>query len=272
MSVNLAIYYNLCLTFKRNVGIKHNIFIVVNKKNLLYNLIMNKKDYYMVEKNVDKIINQKHTNFLDPNMVKKVSSKLKGKQYNIYYPYKEAEKVIIYTKEIPKIKLIEILSYNKLTHSAIMGSLYSLNISSEMFGDIIIYDNHYYIIILESTYDLIKQEFNMVGNNHIKIKEVSIDELKNYKKRYDSIEIIVSSLRIDTVISRLIGVNREDLKKKFNNEEIILNYEPCSKTNYNLKEGDIFSIRKYGKYKYIKTVKNTKKDNFIIKIDKYTDN
>ena len=99
---------------------------------------MSKKDYYIIEKNRDKIIKGNITNFLDPSTLNKVISKIKGYEYKIYYPYKDSEKVIIYTKEKPKIKLIEILSNEKLTHREIMGSLYNQNIDSELFGDIII--------------------------------------------------------------------------------------------------------------------------------------
>ena len=233
---------------------------------------MSKKDYYIVEKNTDKIINLKHTNFLDPSILKKVKSKLKGYNYKIYYPYKESDKVIIYTKEIPRIKLLEIISYDKLTHRKIMGSLFNLHINTEMIGDIIIYNDHYYVIILENIYDLIIKEFNMIGRSTIKLKEVPLNILDNYQRKYEITEIIVSSLRIDTIISRLIGINRETLKKKFTDGGVILNYEVCNKTNYNVKENDAFSIKKYGKYKFMGIIKNTKKDNYIIKLYKFIDN
>ena len=39
---------------------------------------MAKKDYYIVEKNVNKIVRGEYTNFLDPATLKNVISKLKG--------------------------------------------------------------------------------------------------------------------------------------------------------------------------------------------------
>ena len=36
-----------------------------------------------------------------------------------------------------------------------------------------------------------------------------------------------------------------------------------------LKENDIFSIRRYGKYKFVGIVKSTKKNNFIVRYLKY---
>lgn len=232
---------------------------------------MSKKDYYIIEKNINKVIRGESTSFLDQNISKQVLSKLKGYNYNIYYPYQDSEKVIIYSQEVPKIKVLEIISYDTLTHREILGSLFGLNISSELFGDIIITNNHYYIMIIDSIYELIKNEYNMVGYHHIKLKEVPIEIISNYKRVYQEIEFIVTSLRIDTVISRLIGTSRENIKKYFNEDSIILNYEVCHKINYNLIENDIFSIKKHGKYKFIGIVKESKKGNYIIKCLKYID-
>ena len=232
---------------------------------------MSKKDYYNIEKNRDKIIKGNYTNFLDPSTLNKVKSKLKGYEYKIYYPYKDSEKVIIYTKEKPNIKLLEIVSFEKLTHREIMGSLYNQNIDSEFFVYIIIINNHYYILVMESIYNLILNSFNMIGSIHIKLKEVDINVLDNFKRKYEKIELIVSSLRIDSIISRVIGISRENIKKKFNDNEVFLNYEVCTKMTKELKDGDIFSIRKYGKYKFGGVIKTSKKNHYIIKCLKYID-
>ena len=109
----------------------------------------------------------------------------------------------------------------------------------------------------------------MIGNKKIVLEEIDIDILKDYKRKYEEHTIIVSSLRIDNVISKIINTNRKIVLDKINNKEIILNYEVLTKSSYNLKENDVFSIRKYGKYKYIRIINNTKKDNLIIKYLKY---
>ena len=233
---------------------------------------MSKKDYYIVEKNTNKIYHDEHTNFLDILTLNKVRYKLKNINYNIFIPYPDSEKNIIYTNNKPKIRLLELITNEKLTHREILGSLFGLNIDDSTFGDIIITNNYYYIIILDSIYHLIMNEYHMVASHYIKLKEVSLDILNDYHRSYETIELITSSMRIDNIISKLIGISRDSIKEKFYNEEIIINYEPCHKINYLLKENDIFSIRKYGKYRYIGIIKNTKKGNFIIKINKYIDN
>ena len=99
--------------------------------------------------------------------------------------------------------------------------------------------------------------------------EVPLNTLNNFKRNYLEIEIIVSSLRIDTIISRLIGCNREKIKELLKDKKIILNYEPLNKPERLLQENDIFSIKKYGKYRFDKIIGKTKKENYIILIEKY---
>ena len=49
----------------------------------------------------------------------------------------------------------------------------------------------------------------------------------------------------------------------------MLNYDYLKDTSYKLKEGDIFSIRRIGKYKYSGIINKTKSNNLVIKIHKY---
>ena len=45
----------------------------------------------------------------------------------------------------------------------------------------------------------------------------------------------------------------------------------CTKMTKELKDGDIFSIRKYGKYKFSGVIKTSKKNRYIIECLKYID-
>ena len=225
-------------------------------------------DLYIVRKNVDKLLNSNSTNFLDSKLQKLVKSKLKKNTYKIYYPYKESEKVIFYSNNKPNVLLYEIKSKNKLLHQEIMGTLFSLGIDSSLYGDIVIINNHYYIYILDIIENYLLSNFDRIKNNKIELINLDINYLDDYKREYEDIELIVSSTRIDNVLSHLIHTSRDNIINKIKNKEILVNYD-YPKNSYYLKENDIFSIRKIGKYKYIGIIKNTKKDNLIIKIYKY---
>ena len=64
----------------------------------------------------------------------------------------------------------------------------------------------------------------MVGNKSVKIKEVNLNLLDNYERKYDECEYIVSSLRLDTVVSRIVGSSRDKVKNYFKSKLVIVNY------------------------------------------------
>ena len=228
-----------------------------------------KKDIYKIDNTIERILSGKNSLFLDGKEYKFVIGRLKKINYEVYFPYKTSEKVIIYTKEEPKVSLFKIDSYEKLRHQDILGSILGLNISSSYLGDIIIDGDNYYFYILSELSDYIKDNLNMIGNKKVKVEELDINVLKNYERKYEEIEVIVSSLRIDNVISKIINTNRKEVLDKIKNKDVILNYDILAKGTYVLKENDVFSIRKYGKYKFVGIVNTTKKDNLVIKYYKY---
>lgn len=224
---------------------------------------------YLIKKYIDKIQRGESSGFLDPLELKQVISKLKKSEYNIYSVYEECDKKILYKNNIPNVKLYKINSYEKLKHQEIMGSLYSLSIDKSMIGDIIIDEDKYYFYIIDKMSSYIENSLYMIGNKYVTIEEINLEELANYKKKYEVKNIIVPSLRMDAVISKITNTSRNNSQELIKNKNVILNYSILKDGSICLKENDIFSIRRYGKYKFTKIIKNTKKDNIIIEYQKY---
>ncbi len=223
---------------------------------------------YTVEKIVEKVLYSNSTNFVEIKYLNRVKKELKNVKYNIYEPFIGATKVILYNK-MPNIKIYEIISSNDLRHQDILGTLYSLNISDEMFGDVVIWNNRYFIIILSSIDNYIKSNLISIRNSKVDLIEKDPYYLKNYKQEYEEFNIIVPSIRVDVIVSKIINSSRSNALEKIKNGDIYLNYELLTKPTYMLKENDIFSIRKYGKYKFNGIINETKKGNIIVNISKY---
>ena len=223
---------------------------------------------YTVEKIVEKVLYSNSTNFVEIKYLNRVKKELKNIKYNIYEPFIGATKVILYNK-MPNIKIYEIVSSNDLRHQDILGTLYSLNISDEMFGDVVIWNNRYFIIILSSIDNYIKSNLTSIRNSKVELIEKEPYYLKDYKQEYEECIIIVPSIRVDVIVSKIINSSRSNALEKIKNGDIYLNYELLTKPTYMLKENDIFSIRKYGKYKFNCIINETKKGNIIVNISKY---
>ena len=223
---------------------------------------------YTVEKIVEKVLYSNSTNFVEIKYLNRVKKELKNVKYNIYEPFSGATKIILSNK-MPNIKIYEIISNNDLRHQDILGTLYSLNISDEMFGDVVIWNNRYFIIILSSIDNYIKSNLTSIKNSKVDLIEKDPYYLKDYKQEYEECIIIVPSIRVDVIVSKIINSSRSNALEKIKNGDIYLNYELLTKPTYMLKENDIFSIRKYGKYKFLGEINRTKKGSLVVKYLKY---
>lgn len=224
---------------------------------------------YNIKKNVDKLKNGYSTFFLDPSEAREVSKYFKKNEFNVFRPYNDAEKVIFYKDKKPSVVLFKIITKEAFRHQDILGSIFSLNIDKCVFGDIIIDNDNYYFYLLESMKNYFLINFNKIKNSDIELEEIDIDILKDYERKYKELELIVKSPRIDIVVANLSNTSRSKVKEKFKNKEIILNYNLLTNPSYILKDNDVFSIRHFGKYKFIETINVTKKNNYVIKLYKY---
>ena len=224
---------------------------------------------YEIQKNVTRLDNGQPTYFLDLSEALEVKKKMGKVKLNIFRPFPDSEKIIYYLDKEPEVILYEIKSSNTLRHQDILGTMYSLNISKEMYGDIILDEGRYYIYVIKLFQNYFEMNFNKVRNSKIEVIELDIDYLSNYERKYEKLELIVSSERIDTIISHLANTSRALVKDKVKDKEILLNNQILKNLSYTLKENDTFSIRKIGKFKYIGVIKTTKSNNYIVEVLKY---
>lgn len=229
-----------------------------------------KQDKYSIEKWINQLQRQGNTGFLDQhdqNILIPILNKNKIK-YQIYEPYEDTDHIIIYKDGIPSIDILEIKSKHPLKHNEILGSIYNLNIQKEYFGDIIINNQEYYLLCLPQMTEYIKHHLIKISKYSVYLEKIEKD-ISTFQKQYTTHQTITNSLRIDNIISKITHLSRNDIIKKIHLKEVMLNGEILTNKSIQLKENDTFSIRRYGKYRYIKTNNITKKNNLIITYIKY---
>jgi len=226
-----------------------------------------KKDM-LLNKTIQNLSKNKCTNFLDYSEFKFITQKLNALKikYNTFYSFKEAERLIIYKDTLPNISLIKINTKNTLTHSDILGFLYNFQIDMNLIGDIIV-DKEYFIICKTEISDYLIYNINKIRNYNVKLEKVDLNYLDSYERKYETIKLLVPSLRIDVIIAKITKKSRSEVLDIIKDKELLLNYETLEKIT-NLKENDVFSIRKYGKYIY-KGIDGNTKNNIVISLDKY---
>ena len=219
---------------------------------------------------VEKVKRGDTTDFLDPAIFHQVSSILNKCHinYNVLKIFEDAEKMIIYTNSYPSISLLEIETTGILNHKDILGVLFNHNINISKYGDIVISDK-YYLPVLDSIKPYIISNITSIGNNNVRFIETNIDIIKDYHYNFVEMNLLVSSLRIDNVVSTITNCSRSNVDELFKNHFVFVNYLEQKKKTSLIKDNDIIGIRGHGKYRFNKILKMTNKDKYIISILKY---
>lgn len=169
------------------------------------------------------------------------------------------------------LKINSNAAIEKLQHKDYMGAIYSLGVKREKIGDIFVCNGCGYVMCIPSIKDYILLNLITVGKEKVSINEIDIssEEFMNISINFVSKEIIIPSLRLDTVISKIYNVSRNEVKQKIQSGDVFVNYIRAIKPNQILKQMDIVSVRGYGKFGVGKTLRQTKNTNIVVNILKY---
>ena len=152
-------------------------------------------------------------------------------------------------------------------HPEVLGSLFQIGLHTNTIGDIVVEDNEFYFTNLTRLNSFVEDNLVNIGKQKVTLNKIDIISLT--KERYQKITIVVNSMRLDTVISRLANISRNGALEKLKNKEIFVNFQEVMKPTYLLKEQDILSIRRVGKFKIGKILQETRKNKILLEIKKY---
>ena len=218
-----------------------------------------------------------YSTFLNLQEISILKSLKVDSKYSLFGGYENADRCVaafsneeIYSYPIVCIKIepLQQKFSDKLTHRDFLGALMNLGIEREMLGDIKILNNEGYLFCLDKISQYIVDNLSSIKHTSVKCKIIDdIPELFNQIP--DEEEYIVSSLRIDTVVSAVFKMSRNSASQLINQEKIFINSKTVYKDSVQLKEGDVISVRGYGKFIYSQTVNETRKHKMVVVIRLY---
>ena len=210
------------------------------------------------------------TNFFNSFDIDKITRFLDNKniEYGVYDKYPFLEKKIIYFGEYDNyITIFKAKKSDKIKHSNILGTLFSLGLTDDVIGDIIVMDDYFYLTTLTRLSSFIKNNLTIINGERIELLEET-DIVLN-KDRFLKMKLLVSSMRVDTIVSKITNTNRLKVNSMIKDNIILVNYNTVKSSSLILKNNDILSIRKYGKYIIKNIIGTTKKNNLVLEIEKY---
>ena len=229
-----------------------------------------------------------YTDFLDMYqsvLVKNFLKKLDIKNYIFYGGYENAERkvVIFYPPEDQEYlektyfniyKIIRISLSNqekgKYTHRNYLGGIVKLGMKREKVGDILVFDDGADIIVKEEVAEVLKNELSTLKRfENSKIEIFQINELRTPEVRKEEINIIVSSLRLDNIVSDLAKTSRAKAVQIINQERVFVNGQNETKQSKNIKINDIITIRGKGRFMIKGIAGETRSGRTVLIIEKY---
>jgi RNA-binding protein YlmH len=188
-----------------------------------------------------------------------------------YGGYKNAERkrVYLFTDVLDDIICYKILydkRYLHLTHKNILGTLMSLGITRDSIGDILVETE--VIFVTKEISKEIELSFTKINSVPIQLTPINgnqIERVPNFSNHF----VIVSSLRMDLVISKIAKVSRSYAMKMIQNGDVKVNFLLVFKPTRQLQENDILSLHKFGRFILDNVTNKTKKGNFILEFRKY---
>lgn len=136
--------------------------------------------------------------------------------------------------------------FKELEHKHFLGTIMSLGIKREILGDLIVKNGVCYGIINEELFDFLIDNLKEIGKTPVNIEKINFHEIPE-SEFMDIIES-VASMRFDVIVSALGNFSRNDGSEKIEAGEVLLNYGVEKEKSKIIKEKDIISIRKKGKF------------------------
>lgn len=157
---------------------------------------------------------------------------------------------------------------DNLTHRDFLGSLIGLGIKRETLGDIIITDNKGYLFCLESIAPYITDNLTKVRHTSVSCcacENLPANALPEPKEK----SLVVSSLRLDGIISAVYNLSRSKSSALIEGEKVFIKGKLTTISSKNVEIDDIVSVRGYGRFRCTEILGDTRKGRIRILCEIY---
>ncbi len=216
--------------------------------------------------------------FLDPKEIAVFKRQMHPAcQFMLWGGYVDSERQILgffpdYLEPDPAlfpIKALRIKSREELSHRTILGSVMGLGIERNLVGDIAKEEQGTIIFACDAIADYLQMNLTRAGRDGVKLSEVALSEINLLPKAWEPVMGTVASLRLDCVLGLLTGASRGRAEEMLKRELVSVNYSVSSKGSALLSEGDVLSVRGFGKAELLEIAGETRKGRIRITLKKY---
>lgn len=155
-----------------------------------------------------------------------------------------------------------------ISHGGVLGSILGTGIHRGKLGDIAVLNTQVYAAVCREMVDFLVGEWRFVGRVGIEPTVCSVDDIPVEwpEPLYIRDIIDVTSLRADTVVAHACHLSRARAGEAFAKKEVSINFMEVTATDYPVAEGDIVSLRGFGRIRVFGVVGSTKSDRLRLEV------
>ncbi len=155
---------------------------------------------------------------------------------------------------------------DKLEHRDFLGALLNLGIRREVLGDIFVREEGAYLFCLDSIAQYIIDSLEKVKHTSVTCRIIE-DAPATLEVETERKEFNVPSERIDAVICAIYKLSRTQCQQLFDTQRVFVNSRITEHSSRPLKEGDVISVRRYGRFTYLGPQRETKKGRLYVAVE-----
>lgn len=129
-------------------------------------------------------------------------------------------------------------------------------------------DKEAYVFVKDTIGPFLMREWLKVRHTLIEVKEIPIREF-SYTPKYEEVKGFCTSFRADVMVAFLCKTSRRESVDLIKGQKVFVNSCLIESNSYMIKEGDILSVRGYGKAVFSEIGGQSKKGRFMVTMKKY---
>ena len=153
-----------------------------------------------------------------------------------------------------------------LNHRDYLGSILALGIDRAKLGDIIVLEQQTICYVHKDLAEYVKNTLEYVSRTKVDVSVSDISAVTLPEKEWKYQTITVASLRLDAVAGGAFHMARGKVQQYIKRELVQLNWNTTTNISCLLKQGDMISIRGFGRIKIFEIGNITKKDRICVTI------
>ncbi|MGK7948314.1 MAG: photosystem II S4 domain protein [Xenococcaceae cyanobacterium] len=194
------------------------------------------------------------------------------------YPQAERQRIGISRADIPldrsqiELAVLDIAGnflFDPANHRDFLGAILGTGLVRDKIGDIIVLgERGAQVIVVPEIAEFLETSLTQVRSVNVKTRRIDPSELKIRPPQKKEMTTVEASMRLDAIASAGFGMSRSKMASAISGGDVRVNWKDITQASYNVKAGDLISVRGKGRLE-VGEVSVTKKQRYRINLVRY---